>query len=280
MNISVVIWLLFAVLCFLYGIVILSIGSGTSFFLVWFALGGASLLCAYCAHIHLWSRLPFSARVLFSVFIIICLALFVFVEGRIIRAFHHTPDKGLDCLIVLGAQVYESGPSVVLKYRLDTAASYLEQNPETFCIVSGGQGPNEPFPEAVGMKQYLLEKGIEEERILTEEASQNTKENMEFSRELLKRMIAESALGNETAETAPALPEGALVSEMGIGIVTNDFHIYRAMGLARKADFAKAQAVPAPSSVPYLPNNLLREFLGVMKDSMKGNMPSPFTSSE
>lgn len=255
MNISVVIWLLFAVLCFLYGIVILSIGSGTSFFLVWFALGGASLVCAYCAHIHLWSRLPFLARVLFSVFIIICLGVFLFVEGRILRSFHQTPDKGLDCLIVLGAQVYESGPSVVLKYRLDTAASYLENNPDTFCIVSGGQGPNEPFPEAVGMKQYLLEKGIAEERILTEEASQNTKENMEFSRELLE-------------------------NDISVGIVTNDFHIYRAMGLARKADFAKAQAVPAPSSVPYLPNNLLREFLGVMKDSMKGNMPSPFTSSE
>ncbi|MBQ9644067.1 MAG: hypothetical protein IJV26_08520 [Lachnospiraceae bacterium] len=69
MDFPVVIWILCAVLFFLYGIVILSIGSGTSFFLVWFALGSASLVCAYLAHIHLWSRLPFSARVLFSVFI-------------------------------------------------------------------------------------------------------------------------------------------------------------------------------------------------------------------
>ncbi|MBQ9644621.1 MAG: YdcF family protein [Lachnospiraceae bacterium] len=249
-----ILWILLAVLFILYGIVILSIGSGTGFFLVWFALGAISLVCAWFAEIHLWSGLPAPAKSIIAVLIIIVLAIFLCVEGQIVRSFHHTPEKDLDYLLVLGAQVHEQGPSIVLKYRLDTAADYLEQNPETLCIVSGGQGPNEPFPEAAGMKQYLLEKGIAEERILTEDASRNTKENMEFSRKLLT--------GNTVR----------------VGIVTNDFHIYRAMALARQADFANVQAVPAPSSVPYLPNNLLREFLGVMKDWLVGNIPSPFYS--
>ena len=49
--------------------------------------------------------------------------------------------------LVLGAQVHKTRPSLVLQYRLDKAIDYLESNPNTICIVSGGKGANEPFPE-------------------------------------------------------------------------------------------------------------------------------------
>ena len=75
----------------------------------------------------------------------------------------------------------ESGPRAALKYRLDEAVEYLEDNPKTICIVSGGQGANEPYSEAEGMAQYLKEQGIAASRILLEDKSLNTEQNMEYS---------------------------------------------------------------------------------------------------
>jgi len=54
---------------------------------------------------------------------------------------------------------------VVLRYRLDEAYRYLKDDPETICIVSGGQGYNEPCQEAEVMKKYLEDKGIDSSRI-------------------------------------------------------------------------------------------------------------------
>lgn len=76
-------------------------------------------------------------------------------------------------------------PSAVLQYRLDRAADYLEQNPDTVCIVSGAQGRNEPCTEAEGMADYLLAKGIPAERILQEREAHTTAENLAYSRKLM-----------------------------------------------------------------------------------------------
>ena len=114
-----------------------------------------------------------------ALFALLYLGLFVWVcysESHLEEA----PDT--DVIIVLGAQVRENGPSVVLRYRLDTAADYLRDNPSTICIVSGGQGYNEPVSEAVAMRDYLVARGIDETRIRMESASKNTVENMEFSK--------------------------------------------------------------------------------------------------
>ena len=71
------------------------------------------------------------------------------------------PVKNLDYIIVLGAEVKESGPSVVLRYRLDRAVSYLKENDNTLVIVSGGQGANEKATEASVMKEYLVNNAMQ-----------------------------------------------------------------------------------------------------------------------
>ena len=231
-----------AILCVLYGLMVLGTGSGTGFFLVWFAMGAAFFLFAFAAKYHLWKRLPGPLKGVLILLLVAGLALFAFVEANILSKFHKAPEADLDYLIVPGAQVYETGPSVVLQYRLDAAAAYLEDNPDTLCIVTGGQGYNEPFSEAEGMRDYLIARGIGAERILLETKAENTKENMIYSREMLD-------------------PAGDRV-----GIVTNNFHMYRSLTLAKKAGIANVSAIPAGSTALYLPNNMLREFLGVMKD--------------
>lgn len=184
-------------------------------------------------------------------------AFFLAIEGLIISGFREKGPKGLDYIIVLGAQVHEYGPSVVLKYRLDTAIDYLNENPDTVCIVSGAQGINEPFTEAEGMARYLEQMGISRERILREDRAENTTGNIKYSMEI----IEEREKGQVT-----------------LGIVTNNFHMFRSMHIA-KAYMEKEQVgnvsvsgLSSPSKLLYLPNNMTREFFGVVKDFMLGNM--------
>ena len=242
------IWIILAILCIVYGFMVLGTGSGTGFFLVWFVLAGGFLFLAFAAKIHLWANIPMPIKTVFLILLFAGLAVFIIVEINIISKFHKTQEQNLDYLIVLGAQVYESGPSVVLQYRLDSAAEYLKENPDTLCIVTGGQGYNEPFPEAEGMQRYLVSQGISAERILIEAKAENTKENMIYSMELFD----------------PA--------NDSVGIVTNNFHLYRSLKLAKKSGIKNAYPIPADSTALYLPNNLLREFLGVIKDFLAGNI--------
>ena len=233
----------------MYGCLIWGLRSGTSFFAVWLVLGGFFFLLAAAARLGLWQKLPAGGRTVILILTICCAAVFIIVEARIAAVgFRTAEEKDLDYLIVLGAQIREDGPSVVLQYRLDTACSYMENNPRTVCIVSGGQGWNEPCPEAEGMRQYLLEKGISEERILAETESRNTLENIQNSMVLLDS------------------------DKDRVGIVTNNFHIFRGCAIAEKAGIRNVYGIAAPSKILYLPNNMFREFFGVVKDIARGNM--------
>ena len=244
---SGLLWLIPSLLCLVYGIFIGSIRSGTSFFLVWFVLAALFGLAAVMTYLGLWKRLPRLIRFSALGFVLVFLAVFVITEGFILSDFGRSCGE-VDYLIVLGAQVRESGPSTVLQYRLDTAADYLKAHPETVCIVTGAKGSNEPVSEAEGMADYLISSGIDEQRILKEESAQNTEENIRFSRELMTDPDASCA------------------------IVTNNFHMFRALGIAKGQGMTKVLGLSASSSPDCLPNNLLREFLGVIKDSLTGHM--------
>ena len=233
-------WSCLGLLSFLYAVIVGSLGSGTRFHLFWAGVGLFFLFFAYAAYMHLWSRLPLPLKALFMTGLVFSVCLFGWVEIRILSCFNETLEQEPDYLIVLGAQVHEDGPSVVLRYRLERAAKYLEEHENTVCIVSGGQGYNEPWSEAEGMKRYLLSKGIKKERILTEDRSSSTRENLAFCKQFLD----------------PAHDHAALV--------TNNFHMFRSLALARKAGYAHVSALPAGSSALFLPTNMVREFLAVL----------------
>lgn len=243
-----VLCILAAFLCFLYCFIVFRIRSGNHFYLIW-ALGGLFFLgLALMLRCDLWGRFPQPLRRGIVGLIVFGVILFVAVEGCI---FAHYRDKGrpdLDYIIVLGAQMKPAGPSVVLKFRLDTAYEYLTANENTLCVVSGGQGPNEPCSEAEGMYDYLVERGIAPERILMEDKSTDTSENIAFSAALIGG------------------------TDKDVGIVTNNFHVFRGVMLARHAGFEDACGISARSNVYFQPNNLVREFFGIMKDLVCGNL--------
>lgn len=239
--------ILTAVFCFIYCAVVAMLRSGSRFYLVW-AVGGIFLaLLAGALHFGWWDKAPVLLRRIFCLLMIAGIVLFVIVEGCILSRYHDKGRENLDYIIVLGAQMKEKGPSAVLKFRLDKAYEYLTANKDTVCIVSGGQGRNEPCSEAEGMYRYLIDRGIEPERIVKEDQSTDTSENIAYS--------------------------AALIGDPGssVGIVTNNFHVFRGVHLAKAAGFQDVYGIAARSNVYFQLNNLVREFFGVLKDFAFGN---------
>ena len=223
-----------------YGFWMSGNGSGTGFFLIWFGLAMLLAGCGVITFLDGWTKLPVWCLWLLRGLLLVAAVSFVIIEGCIISQMHAKAEDGLDYIIVLGAQVRADGPSKVLKHRLDTAAEYLEKNPETLCIVSGGQGYNEPCSEAQAMAEYMEASGIEKERLILEDESKTTEQNIRNSRKYIT--------------------EGAKV-----GIITNDFPMFRAMQITKAQGLRSAKAIAAGSNPLYLPNNMLREYLAEWK---------------
>ena len=149
-------------------------------------------------------------------------------------------------MIILGCQVRQNGPSVLLQDRLDEALGYLEDHPDMTVVVSGGQGDDEPTSEAQAMAEYLMEHGVEEENILLEDKSHNTTQNFQYSMALLTQENIDDS-------------DGVLV-------VSNGFHLTRARMLAQRAGFDNVSTLAAPES--HVPSRLymyIREPLALVK---------------
>lgn len=245
--IKTVLFIIAGILCCGYGILIMSVRSGTRFYAVWYLLSLFFLGLSACSFFHVWDKLPVAfvqtTAAVFGVLaaVLVGTAVVILFSGR-------AEDADCDTILVLGAQVRQSGPSVVLRFRLDTAADYLREHRDTTCIVSGGQGRTEPCTEAEAMKAYLVEKGIEPGRIILEPRATSTKENLELSKELCDP-------GHDR-----------------VGIVTNQFHMFRSVMIAGKAGYKTIVRIPAGSLPMYLPNNVLRESIAVWKDLLCGNL--------
>ena len=237
-----------ALFCLAYCTVVFLIRSGSRFYLVWAAGGLCFLGLAVLLWFDIWSRIPLVFRRMFGILVIAGAVLFIIVEGCILSRYHDKGEEDLDYIIVLGAQMKPAGPSAVLKFRLDAAYDYLIRNENTICIVSGGQGRNEPCSEAEGMHRYLVEKGIDSGRLIMEDKSTDTSENIAYSMEIIGR------------------------KDVSVGIVTNNFHVFRGVHLAKAAGFEDVCGISAPSNIYFQLNNMVREFFGIIKDLLYGNL--------
>ena len=164
--------------------------------------------------------------------------------GLVVYGMANTPGQDVTTAVVLGCKVRDDcTPSATLRMRLDKTIEFLTENPDAVCIVTGGLGDDEPITEAECMKTYLMQKGIDESRIYTEDKATSTKENLLFSAQIIKEEI------------------GADVTE--IALVTSDYHCFRA-GITAKEAGLKAYSLPASSPREMLPTYVLREVFGIV----------------
>ena len=164
-------------------------------------------------------------QVLFSLFVFS----FVLVQVCIIGVTFEENDPAAapkaDYYLTLGALVNPDGqPSAALAARCDTAIGVLNANPESKAILCGGQGGDEPRTEAEAMRDYMVAQGTDPARLILEDASSTTIENIANAKELL--------------------PEGAAVA-----VITNDYHLARARRLLAHAGLGDA-GVPAKTPYP------------------------------
>ena len=143
-------------------------------------------------------------------------------------------------LIVLGAGVNGTVPSLSLRERLDAAYDYLLENPDTVCIVSGGQGSGEDITEAECMYRYLTKKGIDPSRIIREDQATSTQENLAYSLALME-------------------PEG----ETSVGILSSEYHLYRASLMARNLNLDPVMIPAKTTRLSLRTNYFLREIAAV-----------------
>ena len=158
----------------------------------------------------------------------------------IVKASTKKPQENTT-LIVLGCKVYGEHASRSLRERLDAALIYLEENPDSQCIVSGGMGEGEKISEAECMYRYLIKKGIHSSRIIKEDKSTSTRENLRFS----KKIIEERGLSKN------------------IAIATSDYHQYRASKIAKTLGFSVG-AVPGHTAWWLFPTFYVRELYGIL----------------
>lgn len=199
----------------------------------WLAAGGTHLILG-CV--------PLSYPVKTGLFVCILAGwvLFLIVEVQIFFAMKSKCEEDVDYLIVLGAQVRGRRITRSLLKRLEAAEKYLRAHPRTKVIVSGGQGRGEEISEAEAMAGYLEEHGIAGARILLEDKSTSTRENLRFS----------SALMDKETDT--------------VAIVTNDFHLYRAMLMGKREGYERLKGLAADSHPVFQLNYLVREFFAVL----------------
>lgn len=159
----------------------------------------------------------------------------------------YRPDYDKDYIITLGCGLMEDGtPTPLLASRLNRALQfYHEQKQSTGksarFITSGGQGADEVVAESTAMKNYLISKGIDEDDIIEENKSVNTRENMLFS----KRIIDQDD------------PDSKVV------FATSNFHVFRSGIQARRAKLT-AEGIGAKTKWYFWPNATVREFVGLV----------------
>ena len=165
-------------------------------------------------------------------------------EGLVISGAVQKDRTKSDYIVVLGAGLRGDQLSLTLKQRLD-AALVCEQG-ETI-VVTGGQGWNETVPEALAMKRYLTEQGIPEERILMEDRSTNTNENLDNAKEMIEAH------------------SGKNFSDLKVKIISSDYHCFRAKLIAKRHGYTRVTAYGAGTHPLLIPSFYIREGLALAK---------------
>lgn len=174
---------------------------------------------------------------------LIGLLIMIFIEVDIIRFSMKAKPKVSDCIVVLGCQVKGTYPSPFLQTRLNEVVRLYKEGYGKYIIVSGGKGNGEDITEAMAMKTFLLDKGIDENKIVMEDKSRNTMENLVFSKNVMDYIGFKSAV-----------------------VVSNKYHLKRASLISKSLGMNASYSGVFVSQYKFTEyKGYVREVLGVLR---------------
>ncbi len=168
----------------------------------------------------------------------------IYVLSAVLNLVHLRKRRRADYIIVLGAGLIGERVTPLLAARIDKGIELLARNPKSMLIMSGGQGPGEDLAEGRAMADYAVQKGVAAEKIMIEDKSRSTEENLRFSRELMSG------------------------EKPRVILVTTAYHVFRALLLARQQGL-KCVGYGAKTKWYFTLNALLREFAGYLSLTWK-----------
>lgn len=245
------IFTILGIFCHAYAIAILCYaGIGASFLWFWPCLGcmfWTIVICSLLAERRHCIWLYYLVRVFTGGVVAVFLVVLVIV-GILLVSSAGKPTSEPDYIIVLGAKVKGTRVSRALRERLDCTVTYAMEHPRAKIIVSGGQGEGEDITEAQAMYEYLMDAGIDGSRVIREEQSTNTAENFQYSLEL------------------------AGDKQKNFLVVSNRFHIYRAVAIGKKMGIEHIEGFAAPTDGVMRLHYYLREAVAVVKYKLSGTI--------
>lgn len=237
-----------SVCCFVYCFIVHKAEIRHDFHWIWVICGAILALLAIFNHFELKERIPEWFLRICSGVSTTALILFLGVEGCIVCGFFFRPAAGLQYLLIPETERQTDRLDLDLRFRLDKAYRYLKENPETICIVSGGSRNTEGITQAQMMQEYLLAKGVETERIRMEQEAYTPSECIRDGAKLM----------DSPGDT--------------FAVVTNNYHSYHAVHLARKAGFEDVRGMVAWANPLFFIHNMVREFFTISTDLFTGQL--------
>ncbi len=266
--------LIMAAAAFIYWFMLLFVGTADGFKHIWLLLSLALFLLYLLTKQYLKypKRIPLSLIVSLHVCLALGILVFVITGALIFMHVNKQVEPHLDYVLVLGSKLDKkelAGKTLIA--RLDKAKEYLDANESAVLVLSGGVSAGQSISEAEVMAAYLMNIGVPAERLLLEIQSRNTRENILYSQALIMKETRDRRRENPLKKNI--IQGRVLYAEerpQRIGIITSDFHTYRSMLLAQKADLGEFYMLSADSDPRNMLNMYLRECLAILKEKFMG----------
>ena len=168
-----------------------------------------------------------------AVLFVVALAVTAVTVGTVVLWAAPAPkgDADADYGLLLGCTLQDGKASNEMIRRCEQALEWMENHPDRYLVVSGGDPGGQGISEAAVMAAWLRNHGANPERLLLEDQAADTRENLLRSKELMEE------LGRETETVA---------------VITSEYHQGRAAFLAGKLG---QRTVPVSCKTP-MPDHL------------------------
>ena len=183
---------------------------------------------------------------LYSFFIVYIIFLLIFI-GILYKNTKYENNEGAknsSFIVILGSGLKNGDQlSKEGKKRSNKAIEYSKKYPHLKIFLTGGQGIDETIPESIAFKNYFIQNGIDVDRILLEDKSTSTDENIKF---MLETLNAKD------------------IKIKNILLVTSDFHMPRAVIITKHYGLTPFPLSSKTRLLAFLPN-IMREELAYVK---------------